>query len=189
MAATTRYEATPEPPSEKPVHVSATVLLPEVAVAVPLLGGVASRTIEAFGLVAAAVVLPSLSRRNTVTVLVPFPAASVHALVVAKVSNAVHVLVFVTHIWPRPLASLAVIASVTAAVWVAPAPPLILTVPVGGVVSAELAASAAESLIRGLLIPLRGSTICLPVEVSRASCWSTDSAGNAPRRTANAPAT
>src|SRR5689334_1411521 len=120
-APTTRYDATPLPASANPPQLSATCPLPGAAVTVPLLGAVASSVMLAVGLVVV-VVLPAASRRTTVTVFLPSPAASVHALLAAKASKLVHVVVFDTHIRATPLASLPAIASVTWTVLVVAAP-------------------------------------------------------------------
>src|SRR3954471_12875591 len=96
---TTRYDATPEPASAKPVHLSASWALPGVAVAVPLVGSAVSRVTVALGLVAAVVVLPRASRRNTVTVFLPSPLVRAQDLVAANASYAVQIVVLDTHIW------------------------------------------------------------------------------------------
>jgi hypothetical protein len=72
---------------------------------IELLGGVISRIIESeYGVVFA---FPAPSLYQTYTVFVPSPVVNVHAFDPAKVSQDVHELVLLMHIWDTPLESLA----------------------------------------------------------------------------------
>src|SRR3990167_845343 len=174
----------PEPASVNPAHASVMAASLGVAATTPPTGSVASRMIDARGAEAAAVTLPAASLRNTYTVFAPSPATSVHGLVVANATQAVHAAVFETHMVVTARSSTPAIVSVTAAALVWVAPPLIETVPVGAVTSMGGAPTAAYRSMRGLVMALRASVIRVPVVVSRATSWSTDSPGYAAASTA-----
>src|SRR5262245_26602133 len=122
IAICTLYEATPLPASVAAVQLSCTCALPAVALSVEPSGALLSSVIEACN----AVLLPLRSRSVTLTTFAPSPELSAQALVAVSGVHDVHCEVFEMHMLMGGPASIPVTANVTADLFVAVAPALIV---------------------------------------------------------------
>lgn len=130
-----RYLVMPLPvPSVNPVQLNESCLLPGVTEIFPFNGLSVSNIIVS--LTGAALIFPHLSRNQTLTVLSPLLLGSVQFIGDESLDQELQLLVLLMHILiVPPPASAAVSANFTKVLRVAAAPPLIVTVPIGGSVS------------------------------------------------------